>query len=106
MLNVNKNMNKLVHLNHLIQLNRKSIGSPLEIKLPPESVIPVFASGFPEKHIGYFLVIDPEGYPVSKDKKMNYFNEFGRILSPSNQTHLCHRKVIIEHLHYLMSERV
>ena len=67
------------------QLNRKSIGSPLEIKLPPESVIPVFVPGFPEKHIGYFLVIDPEGYPVSKDKKMNYFNEFGRILSPSNQ---------------------
>ena len=67
------------------QLNRKSIGSPLEIKLPPESVIPVFVPGFPEKHIGYFLVIDPEGYPVSKDKKMNYFNEFGRILSPTNQ---------------------
>lgn len=37
------------------QLNRKSIGSPLEIKLPPESVIPVFVPGFPEKHIGYFL---------------------------------------------------
>ena len=67
------------------QINRKSLGAPLEIKLPPESVIPVFVPGFPEKHIGYFLVIDPEGYPVSKDKKLNYFNEFGRILSPTNQ---------------------
>lgn len=68
------------------QLNRKSLGTPLEIKFPPESVIPVFVPGFPEQHIGYLIAIDSEGYPVSKDKKTNYFNEFGRILSPNNHS--------------------
>lgn len=47
-----------------IQLSRKSVGNPLVIKLPSESVIPVHVPGNPERHIGYYIILDENGNPV------------------------------------------
>lgn len=49
-----------------VNSKRKSVGRPLSIKLPSESVIPVYIPGNESKHIGYFIVIDGEGNPVSR----------------------------------------
>lgn len=45
---------------------RRSIGKPLVMKLTPESVIPVHTPGDHKDHIGYFILLDESGNPVSK----------------------------------------
>jgi hypothetical protein len=45
-------------------LDRESTGHPLVIKLPAESVIPVFNPMNPREHIGYYVLIEPNGYAV------------------------------------------
>lgn len=54
------------------EASRRSIGKPLTFKIPTEAVIPVHATGNPEKHIGYFVLIDENGMIVkaSDDKVM------------------------------------
>jgi hypothetical protein len=54
---------------------RKSIGRPLILKLPSESVIPVFVPGDPTHHIGYFVLIDGDGNPVTLDTDMKYIGD-------------------------------
>ena len=44
---------------------RESLTSPLIMKLPVESVIPIYAKNEPSKHIGYFVLLDIEGYPIN-----------------------------------------
>jgi hypothetical protein len=48
------------------QLARRAIGNPLVLHLPSESVMPVFVPGKPDEHIGYFVMLDAEGNPVSR----------------------------------------
>lgn len=48
------------------ELERSTIGEPLVMKLPSESIIPVYTPGNEEKHIGYFVLLDSEGHPLSK----------------------------------------
>lgn len=44
--------------------SRKSFGKPLVVKLPTESVIPVHVTNAPEKHLGYFVLLDDNGTPL------------------------------------------
>lgn len=46
------------------ELKRRSIGNPLIMKWPSESVIPVHVPGDVRKHIGYFVLLDQEGNPI------------------------------------------
>jgi hypothetical protein len=56
---------------------RESIGRPLTLKLPPESVIPVHVPGNPKKHVGYFILIDEEGNPISRMSAYHTLNSLG-----------------------------
>lgn len=56
-------------------LSRESIGHPTEFHLPSECVIPVHLPSDPEKHLGYFLLIDRQGNFLIKTTETDYFNE-------------------------------
>lgn len=58
-----------------------TIGHPLVLKLSPESVIPVHTPGDTSNHIGYFILLDPNGYPITKTKETNYYSEFNNNLN-------------------------
>ena len=71
------NTNTLVRVKSNDQGYRKSIGEPLVMHLPSESVIPVFVPGNPREHIGYFVLLDDNGNPISKDTSLDYYREMG-----------------------------
>lgn len=48
---------------------RESIGKPLQMILPAESIIPVHVIGDPSKHIAYFIAIDGNGVPLKVNSK-------------------------------------
>lgn len=49
------------------QLERSSIGEPVIMELPTESVIPVITPGQENKHVAYFVLLDDTGNPVRAD---------------------------------------
>lgn len=70
------------------RLGRKTIGSPLIMELPPESVIPVFSPGQVEVHAGYYIVIDMTGNPISRSSNPQFQDYLGQQFSqPGNAQH-------------------
>lgn len=47
------------------QTGRDTIGKPLITKLPVESVIPVHVTGDVSKHLGYFVLLNEKGSPIT-----------------------------------------
>lgn len=66
---------------------RKSAGHPLILNLPHESTLPVFAPGNPKDHLGYLVLIDKLGHPItlsSIQQDMTNINDNFQRLSKSN----------------------
>ncbi|MCK9517249.1 MAG: hypothetical protein M0Q87_14600, partial [Ottowia sp.] len=53
-------------------VKRKSIGRPLTLRLPSEAVIPVYIPGDESKHIGYFVLVDEDGNPLTMDANSEF----------------------------------
>jgi hypothetical protein len=68
------------------QTNRKNVGAPLVMVLPSESVMPVYTPGHEDRHVGYFLMVDSEGYPVTKNSQFDHFGDLGTRLSSVNKS--------------------
>lgn len=62
-------------------LDKPTMGHPLTIKLPTESVIPVFSPSDPSDHIGYFVVMDHTGNPV---RMLELDNIYRTLMTNSN----------------------
>lgn len=58
-----------IELKDKLSASRKSIGRPLYFKVPSESIIPIYPKGEPDNHIGYFLLVDERGLPLSINKE-------------------------------------
>jgi hypothetical protein len=67
------------------ELERKSVGNPLIMKLPSEAIIPVHVPGNVESHIGYFVILDEEGNPIEAPDGDHYYAGMGAgMSSPTN----------------------
>ena len=47
---------------------RDSVAKPMVLRLPVESVIPVYVTNNPEMHVGYFVLLDENGNPLNLEK--------------------------------------
>lgn len=63
------------------QLSRKTVGNPLVLELPPESVIPVHVPGNVTEHIGYFVMLDMDGNPIVRHDSTDYFEQLSNRMS-------------------------
>lgn len=63
------------------QASRATIGHPLAMKLPSDAVIPVHVPGDPESHVGYFILLDEFGNPLSNAKASSYYREIASMRS-------------------------
>ncbi len=70
------------------ELNRKTVGNPLILKLPSESVIPVHVPGNVEQHIGYFVILDEEGNPIEAPDDDHYYSSMGAGMSNASNNSL------------------
>lgn len=75
-----------VSLKTTAQLDRPTEGHPLIMKLPPEAIIPVHVPSNPEDHIGYFLLLDQFGHPISRVEEADYYKELSANIESSDIT--------------------
>lgn len=66
------------------KLARRSVGKPLIMHLPSESIIPVHVPNRPDHQIGFFVMIDQEGNPVSRADAADYYKEMGQRMQAGN----------------------
>jgi hypothetical protein len=67
------------------QLTRRTVGQPLVMQLPSESVIPVHVPGQENVHVGYFVLLDANGNPVSRKNQRDHYSELGDRLRQGSQ---------------------
>ncbi len=56
-------------------IKKPSVGHPIVMCPPAESIIPVHVPGDPSDHIGYFLLLDETGHPLNRAEYANYYND-------------------------------
>ena len=59
----------IVTVKHQHSLGRRSVGNPLIIKFPSESVLPVHVPGDVKRQIGFFIILDEEGNPITSPSR-------------------------------------
>ncbi len=70
------------------EIKRYTVGEPLNLHLPSESVIPCFPPGRPEELVGAYVVLDSEGNPLSRKNHKDHFENlrnFGKNGSAGTQ---------------------
>lgn len=67
---------------------RKSIGKPLTFNIPTESIIPIFIPGDESNHVGYLVLLDDSGKPLSTNISDANLNSLGNMVQTSNTTNL------------------
>lgn len=60
-------------------------GHPIVMTPPSESMIPVFVPGTPSQHVGYFLVLDQTGNPISTANREDYYSQLTDNLSNESE---------------------
>ena len=55
------------------EIQRYSVGRPLILDLPAESVVPVINRGRPDDPVGFIVLLDSDGVPLSKASEVSQF---------------------------------
>ena len=63
-------------LSPVSRYSRAPKGHPLVMRLPMESILPVHIPGSPERHVGYFVLLDEYGNPLYRSKGSDYYRQF------------------------------
>ena len=66
----------VLRIKTLDELTRETIGHPVVINAPVESLIPIHSPSEPTKHICYFMVIDNHGNPIRAMATRDYYADF------------------------------
>lgn len=61
------------------QNGRGNLGHPLEYHLSTDSVVPISIPGDEGNHVGYIVILDNNGFPVSYSRRHNYYDEIRRL---------------------------
>lgn len=77
----NRNAKEFVAIPTKQNAKRKSVGRPLVMKLPSESVIPICIPGDESNHIGYFVLIDIDGNPITRFSNQNYIDGLSTLMA-------------------------
>jgi len=59
---------------------RKTIGKPMILRIPTESIIPIFIPGNETEHIGYFVLLDESGKPLNTEIKDTNISQLNNLL--------------------------
>lgn len=72
------------------QLDKENVGHPMVMHLPPEAVIPVHVPGDPRQHVGYFILLDVNGNPVSLAGRDDFYSDIRSSMAknPDMASHL------------------
>ena len=70
------------------QTKRKTIGKPMNVRIPTESIMPVFIPGNEAEHIGYFVLLDESGKPLNTELKDSNMAQMGALMQQNNQQQL------------------
>ena len=90
--NMDEQTNKTGEVTGILRLNsdeqntRANLTEPLEVVYPVESICPIFRPGTPSDHLGYIVLHDENGYPISNTKKINYYRDLNRGGFSTNQS--------------------
>lgn len=68
------------------QAYRESVGEPLILHIPPEAIIPVFIPGSPSQHVGYYVILDNNGYPISKESNVDHYQELNEMTAAGKRS--------------------
>lgn len=79
-----RNSSNIIKVKTTNEVSRETIGEPLVMHLPSEAVIPVFTPGNEENHVGYFVLLDMEGNPVSRSNMETSYSDLQRRLNNQN----------------------
>lgn len=83
--NVNK---KIEFIKPKSQTKRRSIGKPLVIKIPTESILPVFVPGSETEHLCYFVLLDESGKPLNSEIRDTNVSQLNSVLQQNSQSQL------------------
>ncbi len=61
------------------ELTRKSVGKPVVIHFPPESVMPAHEPGNPKKQVAFFVMLDQNGHAIEMPDSDNYNQSLGGV---------------------------
>jgi hypothetical protein len=64
---------------------RPTVGHPLVMKLPSESMIPVHVPSNPEQHLGYFIMLDVNGNPLTRASQTDYYTDLTTNLNANQE---------------------
>ncbi len=72
------------------QLDKENVGHPMVMHLPSEAVIPVHVPGNPRQHVGYYILLDVNGHPISLSGRDDFYSDIRSSMAknPDMASHL------------------
>jgi hypothetical protein len=77
-------------------------GHPLVMKLPSESIIPVHTPGAPTDHLGYFVMIDEFGNPVTRAQSQDYYKQLTNNMNTKMDNYNSQAKTLLSNVQSFM----